>query len=361
MKVTFVGPSHRFTSGISYHTIYLANALGKKIELDVVLLRRLLPKFLFPGSKRVGKIVSDLTFNRNIRIYDGIDWYLFPSIFKSLKYFKKSDYIILQWWTSAVAHTYLLISLLNKSFFRKKMIIEFHEIIDPLESKNIFLRLYTKILTRFIFKGCFAYITHSKADKNLLSNSYNLEKSKIHTMLIGGYESLHKKIKVNKNTQKCNILFFGLIRPYKGLKYLVEAYKKLDHSKFSLTIAGEIWEDDTIKKEISSDINFIPRYITDKEVIELFNKADVLVLPYLRASQSGVAHIGTAYGIHLVATPLGGLRESLKGYAGIKFIKPKITEDIISTLQEIYPIRSKRFNNIHTWEESAGKYMEILK
>ena len=58
-KVGIIGPSNKFASGISYFTIALANAMSEKFEVNAILLRNLLPKFLFPGSKRVGKKISD--------------------------------------------------------------------------------------------------------------------------------------------------------------------------------------------------------------------------------------------------------------------------------------------------------------
>jgi fido (protein-threonine AMPylation protein) len=88
MKVCIIGPSKKFMSGISYFTIDLANAFSEKTDVCVVTLRNLLPKFLFPGKNRVGKKISDLEFNKNIKVFDGIDWYLVPSFFKAIKFIK---------------------------------------------------------------------------------------------------------------------------------------------------------------------------------------------------------------------------------------------------------------------------------
>ena len=279
----------------------------------------------------------------------------------AIKEIKNSDYLILQWWTSSVAHTYLLIKILNKIYFRKKILIEFHEVLDPLENKLLPLRLYAKLMSRLIFKNNYKYVTHSKNDAQLLIKKYNLESEQFQVVDHGSYDNFNQKLSVKKDSSKCNILFFGLLRPYKGVEYLVDAFQKLDHSKFSLTIAGEIWENYDIAKKITSNINFIPKYLSDQEVIEQFNQADVLVLPYTRASQSGVAHIAVSYGLPVIVTPVGGLKESMGKYQGTVFISPKSSKAIVAALNQIFPNRHQRYPNPHPWSKTVEQYQEVLK
>jgi len=356
-KVGIIGPSNKFASGISYFTIALANAMSEKFEVNAILLRNLLPKFLFPGSKRVGKKISDYNFNKKVQVYNGIDWYWLPSIFSAINQIKQNDCIILQWWTSSVAHTYLLIKILNKIFWKKKLIIEFHEVLDPFENSLLPLRIYVKLMSKLIFKNNHAYVTHSESDKKLLISKYSLDKKRFFVVDHGSYDNFYKKLEVKKDLNKCNILFFGLIRPYKGVETLVEAFNKLDKNKFTLTIAGEVWEN--YKFDVPSDVRFIPRYLIDDEVVEEFNKADVLVLPYLRASQSGAAHIAISYGLPVIATPVGGLKESLSVYAGTTFVKDSL--EIVKALNSLYLNRHKRFDNPHPWSKTIEQYERVLK
>ena len=124
------------------------------------------------------------------------------------------------------------------------------------------------------------------------------------------------------------ILFFGLLRPYKGVTYLIQAFESLPDTlreNTSLVIAGEPWEDKEALElarlsPYSSQIKLYPEYISDEEVPIFFSSADVLVLPYIRASQSGVAHIAISYGMPIVASKVGGLVESLSKYSGSVFV-----------------------------------------
>ncbi|MFX0206009.1 MAG: hypothetical protein ACFFDT_08475 [Candidatus Hodarchaeota archaeon] len=73
-NIVIVGPSKYFLSGISYYTIRLAEALSRDYEVSVIGLRKLLPRFLFPGKSRVGKHISDLDFPRDIEVIDNVDY-----------------------------------------------------------------------------------------------------------------------------------------------------------------------------------------------------------------------------------------------------------------------------------------------
>ena len=113
----------------------------------------------------------------------------------------------------------------------------------------------------------------------------------------------------------CNLLFFGLVRPGKGLEHLVEAFGRIpsqEIGRYWLTIVGETWEGWELPFEriaaspYRDRISVVNRYVSDAEVDEFFGGADAVVLPYRQSSQSGVLHIAMAYGLPVVATRVGG-------------------------------------------------------
>ena len=113
-----------------------------------------------------------------------------------------------------------------------------------------------------------------------------------------------------------NILFFGLIREYKGLDILIEAFGKLGED-YRLIIAGEPYGSfDKYQRLIDScsgknRISVFPQYIKDNEVSRYFSAADVCVLPYRSATQSGISSIAYHFGVPMITTDVGGLRESI--------------------------------------------------
>lgn len=369
MKICVIGPSKRFLSGITYFTFGLANAFSKSHKVSVLYLRKLLPQFLFPGNKRVGTEISKLKLNKNINSYDGIDWYWIPSTFKALSFLKKEnpDTIIFQWWSGTVAHTYLLLKIWNKLFLKKKIIMEFHEVLDTAEAKIPVVKTYIKYMSKVLFKNFDAYVCHSKSDAKLLKEKYNLKK--VSVVPHGSYDNFREKIKIKKDPNVCNILFFGLIRPYKGLDYLIEAFNKIPDSKiknYHLYIVGESWEGCNPKELINKgkykkNITLINRYVSDEEVNKYFSLSDVVVLPYTRASQSGAAHIATSYGLPVIVSNVGGLKESMKDYEGTTFIEPKDSEAIKTALLKIYKKKNKRYKNIHSWDKTIKEFEEVFK
>ncbi len=101
------------------------------------------------------------------------------------------------------------------------------------------------------------------------------------------------------------VLFFGRLLPYKGLDYLLEAFRKLDPAKFTLVIAGE----GELPAGVFNmpNIRVIHRFIGDEDLPGVFNQAHVVALPYVAASQSGVAYMAFAFERPVIATRVGGL------------------------------------------------------
>jgi len=136
--------------------------------------------------------------------------------------------------------------------------------------------------------------------------------------------SARTKLHLPQNAQI--ILFFGLIRPYKGLELLLEAFDKVASTEIKpryLVIAGECYGDWTTYQKLidassaADRIQTHERFISDREVGLFFGASDVVVLPYRRASQSGVTAVALHYGKPIVASNLGGLAEYIKtGHTG---------------------------------------------
>ena len=112
------------------------------------------------------------------------------------------------------------------------------------------------------------------------------------------------------------LLFFGLIREYKGLDILLQAFDLLDE-RYQLVIAGEPYGSfDKYQKPIDGgrapqDVHVFPNYIRDDEVKDYFSAADLAVLPYRSATQSGISSVACHFIVPMVVTDVGGLRETV--------------------------------------------------
>ena len=377
-SVCIVGPSKRFLSGISYYTIRLANAMPMEKEVSVVCFRQLLPTFLFPGKSHVGKNISDLNFSPRIPVFDGMDYNNPLTWIQAYRFLKaqKPDIIVLQWWTSSVAHMQLLLKIFAGLLNKPKVIIEFHEVVDPFEESILPIRLYSKITGKLLRKNLDAYITHSESDKELVAKRYSISPEKIHVIPHGLYDQYGKLLDIKEARRNLSIkddfviLSFGLIRKYKGTPYLIRAFEQLPSKileKSRLLIVGEIWEDrkellDQIKASPYHDkITLVDEYVPDEKVNLYFSAADVVVLPYLRASQSGIAHIAMSFGKPVVVSEVGGLKESMANYEGTFFVPPADVDSIKEAILGQFGERNHYEAPDQKWDRIINCYTELIQ
>ena len=143
------------------------------------------------------------------------------------------------------------------------------------------------------------------------------------------------------------ILFFGNIAPYKGLEYLTAAFEKLakEQSGFRLIVAGRPKECEAYWAPLHSslqegihrgEIILKLEYIPDEETEVYFKASDVLVLPYTHIYQSGVLFLGHSFGLPVLASDVGSLRDDIAtGETGFIF-RPEDAEDLLRCLREYF-------------------------
>ncbi len=376
VKICIVGPSKRFLSGISYYTIRLANALSISNDVSVICFRKLLPEFLFPGRARVGKDISSLEFSKEVQVFDRMDYNNPITWYGAYRHLKKvkSEVIILQWWTSSVSHMFLLLKMMNV-LLKSRLVIEFHEVVDPLEESILPVRMYSRLMGTILRKNLSAYIVHSTSDKFLVAQRYKIDPRKIHVIPHGLYDQYGSAMDNKKAKELLSIkedfviLSFGLIRKYKGITYLIQAFEQLPESiarKSRLLIVGEIWESrEELLNQIGQSryrekITLIDEYVSDEKIPIYFSAANVVVLPYTRSSQSGIAHIAMSFGKPIIVSEVGGLKESMRGYEGTFFVPPENSDAIMEELikhsgsEKIYKPPSLG------WDEISKQYLKVI-
>lgn len=150
-------------------------------------------------------------------------------------------------------------------------------------------------------------------------------------------------IRENENA----ILFFGNITPYKGLEYLIRAFRHIHpgNRDFRLIIAGRpkncesYWRaiQDSIREDVQSGrILLKPDFIPDDETEVYFKAADVLALPYRHIYQSGVLFLGYSFGLPVIAADVGALKdEILEGRTGFLF-RPENSNDLAKAIERYF-------------------------
>jgi glycosyltransferase involved in cell wall biosynthesis len=127
------------------------------------------------------------------------------------------------------------------------------------------------------------------------------------------------------------LLFFGLVREYKGLSFLIDALPAVRTAfpDVRLLVVGEFWQDKRpYEKQIEAldlrgNIVLVDRYVPNEEVPSYFRAADLVTLPYTAATQSGVLQLALGFGLPVVATRVGGLAEAVVEGEDVVLVEPR--------------------------------------
>jgi glycosyltransferase involved in cell wall biosynthesis len=373
-RICVVGSSTRFLSGISYYTLRLTNALADAYDVSAILMRQLLPTFVYPGRARVGARLTDLTYRPTVPVLDGVDWFWLPSMLRAVALLvrERPRVVVLQWWTATVVHSYLALALIARAL-GARIVVEFHEVLDPGEAGLLPVRLYVGALAPALIRLADAFVIHSEHDRALLEKQYGIAGRPIARIPHGPYDhhaaQTATEVRRSAPAAACNLLYFGVIRPYKGLEDLIRAFDLIPEDqihRFWLTIVGETWEGWTLPSELIahsrhySRITFVNRYVPDEEVAGYFAGADAVVLPYLRSSASGPLHVAMSQGLPVVVTHVGGLVEAVNGYSGAVLVPPSDPSQLREALFTVADLRGQHFADPHSWERNAARYSELF-
>jgi len=370
-RVMVVGSGWRFLSGISYYTCRLSNALSERYDVGTILMRQLLPTRLYPGRGRVGQKLNDLTYGPGVEVFDGVDWWGVPSLFRAVRFLRsfRPAVIVFQWWTGTVLHSYLVLCLVAR-LLGSKVVIEFHEVQDTGEARHRWAELYCRKLIKPLLRATDGAVVHSHFDREALRAAYGLRDVPDEIALHGPFD--HHAVPAAlpssaepSSADQCRLLFFGTIRPYKGLEDLVEAFSQLP-AHYTLTVVGETWEDCTLPAEMIADspaagrITFVNRYVADSEVDAFFADADLVVLPYRRSSASGPLHIAMSHGLPVVITAVGGLIEAAKPYAGTTFAPAGSPSALARAIVAATGKAGTRHTDPSSWEQSVAAFTRLF-
>jgi glycosyltransferase involved in cell wall biosynthesis len=379
LSVCLVGPGWRFTSGISYYTCRLANSMaGEQCDTSVILLRRLLPRLLYPGKARVGLKRASMRYAPGVPVFDGIDWWWGASVVRALRFLRarRPRVLVLEWWTVATLHTYLLLAVAAR-LAGMRVVIELHELQDPGEAGLALARGYGRLGLRALIRLAHGAIVHSKSDWQLFESAYGPMDMRVALVPHGPYDqyqhvpepagpaaaaAIARVRAAPKGDGTVNLLFFGLIRPYKGLEDLLRVFNGLPRQqaqRFWLTVVGETWENCTEPARLiaasphADRITFVNEYVPDEVAAAAFAHADVAVLPYRRSSSSGILHVAMSLGLPVVVTSVGGLPEAASGYNGAIFVPPADPAALKDALTQAARLAGQKFPDPRNWHDTV--------
>ncbi len=308
MRIAILSPFYPYRGGLAQLNAHLYTKLSKNNEVKAFTFTTLYPDFLFPGKTQYVAEGDSATIIDSERVLSSINPFTYIRTAQHINKYAP-DIIIIPYWMSFMAPAYGSVCLLlNK---RIKIVSLVHNAISHERT------LMERPLAKYFFNRCDAFIVMSepvKTDLLTLKKDANILLQP-HPIYDHYAEPIDKALACSKlkiKADKKNLLFFGLIRDYKGLDILIEAMEQLDDS-YQLVIAGESYG--SFDKYISQinqsrfkdNIIVFEQYIPDDMVPTLFSASDVLVLPYRSATQSGVVALSYQMELPMVATNVGAL------------------------------------------------------
>jgi glycosyltransferase involved in cell wall biosynthesis len=262
------------------------------------------------------------------------------------------DLVVLPWWSPVWAPCLAVVARLCRHWTAARLVYICHNVL-PHEGGGPM----TRMLVRLALRQGDAFIVHSEADAASLARLLPEHAARV-PVCRGVLPSLAvasagdlppadaraaARRQLGLPQDAALALFFGFVRPYKGLAYLIEALPLVlaQVPDVRLLVAGEFWEPVSVYRAravalgVADRLAIDDRYVPNEEVGRYFAASDVLVLPYLEASQSGVVTQAAAFGLPVVATRVGGLPDSvIDGVTGL-LVPPADSEALAGALVRV--------------------------
>ncbi len=367
MKIAYLSTFYPYRGGIAQFNASLFREFEKENEIKAYTFSRQYPDLLFPGSSQY---VSDNDIAEKIdaeRILDTINPFSYYSTAKKINEFKP-DLMITKFWMPFFAPS---LGKIARKLNNTKCIAVLDNVI-PHEK-----RLGDMQLINYFINSYHGFIAMSNTVQNdLLSLKPNAKSILLPHPLYDHFGAKIDKIeackKLNIPTDKKTLLFFGFIRDYKGLDLLIDAMSKLGDD-YHLVIAGEVYGDyskyekQIDKLDIRSKVSNFVRYISDEEVPLFFSSADVCVLPYKSATQSGIVGISYHFDLPIISTDVGGLREMIGDFGTGIMVKEPNSELIANSIKdyfsegkiEEYKNNILNYKSVANWKNLAKEIIDF--
>jgi glycosyltransferase involved in cell wall biosynthesis len=316
-KIILVGPAYPYRGGNALFVAHLYEALSKSFDIEVINFTRLYPQLLFPGTRQEDVSKVPIKAHPSTRLIDSINpltW------FKTANYISRQnpDLVAFIWYQPFFGFSIGTIARLIRKKFKGRILFITENIISH---ESMF---YDRILTRYALRSADKFLVLSDVVEKGIKTLYPDKKVFRSTLPIYdcyGFDQglsksdARKKLGIAEN--KKVLLFFGYIRAYKGLMNLIEAmpYLLKEDENYFLLIVGEFYESkekyfERIKElNIGKNVLVIDEFVPNEEVGLYYSAADLVVLPYNSATQSGILNIAYGFKKPVVVTNVGGLPE----------------------------------------------------
>jgi len=316
-KIIILGTAHPFRGGLASYNERLALQFQEEgHDVEIVTFTIQYPNFLFPGKTQYSEepAPTNIKITRKVSSVNPFNWLKVGRELKKIA----PDVLVFKYWLPFMGPCFGTIARLVKKNKTTKVITILDNVI-PHES-----RIGDKQFTNYFLKPIDAFISMSRSVEQDLA-TFNTTKPRDfnpHPLFDNFGTAIEKNkakelLGLDKTTNY--VLFFGIIRDYKGLDLLLDAFAKLDYKSknLKLLVAGEYYSNEEQYQTqiktlgLENDVIVVNQFIKDSEVGRYFCAVDMIAQPYKNATQSGVTQIAYHFETPILVTNVGGLPEMI--------------------------------------------------
>jgi glycosyltransferase involved in cell wall biosynthesis len=324
MRVALLAPSWPFKGGIARYSTDLFRALRATCDTLFITTRRQYPQWLYPGDGDRAPEDRSLYEADARPLFDPLSPWSWHVSARAIADFQPHT-LVLPWWHCYWAPSYLaLLHLVRRRSPHTTIVMLCHNVVEHEGAQGLRRRL-----TRRVLKRADRHLVHGQSQATALRELIGREAAAAlehpaYTADVAA-SGAGARVQARYGLREPLLLFFGYVRPYKGLDVLLEALAivRREHP-VSLLVAGEVWGD---RREwldrcrslgLDSCVAFSNGYVNESDIAAIFDAAQLVVLPYRSATGSGVAKLAMSHGKPVLVTRVAGLADAVEdGVSGL--------------------------------------------
>jgi len=379
MHIIILSTAYPLRGGIAHYNALLASYLSQRHTVETITFKRQYPKLFFPGKtqEESGGVAQSGDAAPAPQLMDSINPFNWIRVAKEICR-RKPDLLIFKYWLPFFGPCFGTIAKFAKRGNKTKVVFICDNVI-PHERRPGDIAL-----TKYAFRQADYFIVQSDVvEQELLQYFPAAKYRKAPHPVFEIFGAAITKAAARKElslSAKNVILYFGYVRRYKGVMVLLEAMQHLKEwqaeiGETQLLVVGEFYDDEKKYRQRSRELNldscirFVADYVPNEHVARYFCAADAVVLPYLSATQSGIAQIAYNFDKPVIATNVGGLAEVVVDQKTGFLVPPDDPRALVEAIRQFY--RDQRENEFsenvkiekrkYSWERVVEAIEELVK
>ena len=373
MKITILGPAHPYRGGLASIMEIMARTFQRRgDEVDIKTFTLQYPSLLFPGESQTVATPppADLRICRCVNTMNPLNWVRVGRRIRR----ERPDFVLMKYWTPFMAPCFGTIARIARGNGHTKVLCQIDNV-EPHErhlTDKPFNRYYLHSVDGFVYMS-------EQVHSELRAYSDAPALFSPHPLFENFGERVERSeacVRLGLDPANRYVLFFGLIRDYKGLDLLLDAWAQLRRAGRTegrrLIVAGEFYTarepylNRSADNGLQDEVLLHDRFIPDDDVKYYFSAADFVVQPYKTATQSGVTQIAYQFCVPMVVTDVGGLAEIVPD-GRVGYVCEPTPEGVAGAIERMYEgdtLQRFRENCVEerrrfSWEEMCSRITEL--